>query len=141
MKETKIPAVSATLGAKIRAVADAYEEKVTCGRLAHDLTCWNIGMRGVTNPTASSPCLTNHTTETFVDARYLGLVIPDLTKIELENIYNETRWNVLIAGLEEKQRTQIVLRHVVANGITKTQTYRSSRMSLPLRRDRLFVQG
>ena len=92
MKEPKIPAVSATLGAKIRAVADADEDKVTCGRLAHDLTCWNIGMRGVAKPTTNSPCRTNQTTETFVDARYLDPAIPDHKKIELENVYRETRW-------------------------------------------------
>lgn len=93
------------------------------GGLVHDLTYRNICMRGVPVPIAISPYYNNGTIEGFTDPGIVGDKIPDYKNILLENIYDESPGNVLIAGLDEQHRTQITLYAVHINGIQPSEMH------------------
>lgn len=99
------------------------KSNVTRGGYDHDLTYRNICMRGVQNPIAISPYYTNQTTEGFVDPKYTGTKIPDYKKIVLENVVSTTPGDVLIAGLDDAHRTEIVLSDVHVEGIAASQAH------------------
>ena len=99
------------------------KSNVTRGGAIHDLVYRNICMTGVANPIAISPYYTNQTTEGFVDPGYTGTKIPDYKKVVLENVHAVTPGNVLVAGLDEDHRTQIVLGGVVIDGIRPEQVH------------------
>jgi polygalacturonase len=99
------------------------KSNVTRGGAIHDLVYRNICMRGVANPIAISPYYTNQTTEGFVDPKYTGSKIPDYKRIVLENVYATTPGDVLIAGIDEAHRTQIVLKGVTVQGIKPAQVH------------------
>ena len=99
------------------------KSNVTRGGAIHDLVYRDICMRDVANPIAISPYYTNQTTEGFVDPNYTGSKIPDYKKIVLENVLALTPGNVLIAGLNNDHRTEIVLRGVFIQGIQPSQVH------------------
>jgi polygalacturonase len=99
------------------------KSNVTRGGPVHDLVYKNICMRDVQNPIAISPYYINKTTEPFEDPGYKGDKIPDYKKIALENIYDETPGDVLIAGLNDDHRTEVSLTNVAVKGITQSQVH------------------
>jgi polygalacturonase len=99
------------------------KSNVKRGGPVHDLWYRNICMRDVQNPIAISPYYTNQTVEPFEDPKYEGDKIPDYKRITLENIYSETPGDVLIAGLDEKHRTQITMDAVHIEGIKPSQLH------------------
>ncbi len=99
------------------------KSNVMRGGPVHDLVYRNICMRDVMNPIAISPYYNNKTTEPFEDPGYKGDRIPDYKKISLENIYDETPGDVLIAGLNDDHRTEISLSNVAVKGITQSQVH------------------
>jgi polygalacturonase len=99
------------------------KSNVMRGGPVHDLVYQNICMRGVANPIAISPYYTNQTTEGFVDPGYTGTKIPDYKKIRLENIFSETPGDVLIAGLNDEHRTQLMMNNVVIQGIQPAEVH------------------
>ena len=99
------------------------KSNVTRGGAIHDLVYRNICMRGLANPIAISPYYTNQTTEGFVDPKYTGTKIPDYKRIVLENVYATTPGDVLIAGIDDAHRTQIVLKGVTVEGIKPAQVH------------------
>jgi len=121
------------LGQSFLVVHDLTEDHTTSGiRIksnvkrggpVHDLIYKGICMTGVQNPIAISPYYTNQTVEPFEDPKYEGDKIPDYKGIVLQDIYDETPGDVLIAGLNEDHRTQVSLQDVVINGIKPTQVH------------------
>ena len=105
------------------------KSNVMRGGPVHDLVYKNICMRDVMNPIAISPYYINKTTEPFEDPGYKGDKIPDYKKIALENIYDETPGDVLIAGLNDDHRTEVSLANVVVKGITQSQVHLAFAMS------------
>ena len=99
------------------------KSNVTRGGPVHDLVYKNICMRDVMNPIAISPYYINQTTEPFEDPEYTGDKIPDYKRITLENIYDETPGDVLIAGLNDDHRTEVTLNNVAVKGITQAQVH------------------
>jgi polygalacturonase len=99
------------------------KSNVMRGGPVHDLVYKNICMRDVMNPIAISPYYINKTTEPFEDPGYKGDKIPDYKKIAIENIYDETPGDVLIAGLNDDHRTEISLTNVAVKGITQSQVH------------------
>ena len=99
------------------------KSNVMRGGPVHDLVYRNICMRDVMNPIAISPYYINKTTEPFEDPGYKGDKIPDYKKITLENIYDETPGDVLIAGLNDDHRTEVSLTNVAVKGITQSQVH------------------
>jgi polygalacturonase len=99
------------------------KSNVMRGGPVHDLVYKNICMRDVMNPIAISPYYINKTTEPFEDPGYKGDKIPDYKKIALENIYDETPGDVLIAGLNDDHRTEVSLTNVVVKSITQSQVH------------------
>jgi polygalacturonase len=99
------------------------KSNVKRGGPVHDLTYMNICMRSVPIPIAISPYYTNQTVEPFEDPKYEGDKIPDYKGIKLENIYAETPGDVLIAGLNDEHRTEVMLRNVTIKGITPAQVH------------------
>jgi polygalacturonase len=88
-----------------------------------DLTYRNICMRDVGIPIAISPYYTNQTVEPFEDPKYEGDKVPDYKNIVLENIFAETPGDVLIAGLDDKHRTEVTLESVTVKGIKASQVH------------------
>jgi len=121
------------LGQSFLVVHDLTEDHTTSGvRIksnvkrggpVHDLIYKGICMTGVQNPIAISPYYTNQTVEPFEDPKYEGDKIPDYKGIVLQDIYDETPGDVLIAGLNEDHRTQVTLQNVVINGIKPAQVH------------------
>jgi polygalacturonase len=74
-------------------------------------------------PIAISPYYTNQTVEPFENPKYEGDKVPDYKKIVLENIYAETPGDVLIAGLDEKHRTQVSMEDVFVRAIQPSQVH------------------
>ena len=121
------------LGQSFLVVHDLTEDHTTSGvRIksnvkrggpVHDLIYKGICMTGVQNPIAISPYYTNQTVEPFEDPKYEGDKIPDYKGIVLQDIYDETPGDVLIAGLNEEHRTGVTLQNVVINGIKPTQVH------------------
>jgi polygalacturonase len=99
------------------------KSNVKRGGPVHDLVYKNICMTGVQNPIAISPYYTNQTVEPFEDPKYIGDKTPDYKRITLENIFDTTPGNVLIAGLNDEHRTGITLQGVVINGIKPEQVH------------------
>jgi polygalacturonase len=99
------------------------KSNVKRGGPVHDLVYKNICMTGVQNPIAISPYYTNQTVEPFEDPKYEGDKIPDYKRITLENIFDETPGDVLIAGLNDGHRTGVTLQNVVINGIKPAQVH------------------
>jgi polygalacturonase len=99
------------------------KSNVMRGGPVHDLVYKNICMRDVQNPIAISPYYINKTTEPFEDPKYQGDKIPDYKKIALENIYDETPGDVLIAGLNDDHRTEVSLNNVYIRGLTPSQVH------------------
>jgi polygalacturonase len=99
------------------------KSNVMRGGPVHDLVYKNICMRDVMNPIAISPYYINKTTEPFEDPRYTGDKIPDYKRITLENIYDETPGDVLMAGLNDDHRTEVTLNNVAVKGITQAQVH------------------
>ena len=99
------------------------KSNVMRGGPVHDLVYKNICMRDVMNPIAISPYYINKTTEPFEDPGYKGDKIPDYKRITLENIYDETPGDVLIAGLNDEHRTEVTLNNVAVKGITPAQVH------------------
>jgi len=93
------------------------------GGPVHDLTFRNICMRGVQVPIAISPYYNNGTVEGYVDPGIVGDHIPDYKKISLENVYDETPGDVLIAGKDDAHRTQVWLNNVLIQGLTDSQVH------------------
>ncbi|MDR3745283.1 MAG: glycosyl hydrolase family 28 protein [Acidobacteriaceae bacterium] len=93
------------------------KSNATRGGLVHDLTYRNVCMRDVQVPIAISPYYNDNTIEPFVDPGIKGDRIPDYKKITLQNIYDETPGDVLIAGYDEAHRTEITLSNVFIEGI------------------------
>jgi polygalacturonase len=99
------------------------KSNVTRGGPVHDLTYKNICMRGVKNPIAISPYYTNQTTEGFEDPKYTGDRIPDYKAITIRNVIDTTPGDVLIAGLNDDHRTEVMLDGVRISGITPSQVH------------------
>ena len=99
------------------------KSNVMRGGPVHDLVYKNICMRDVMNPIAISPYYINKTTEPFEDPGYKGDKIPDYKRITLENIYDETPGDVLIAGLNDEHRTEVMLNNVAVKGIAPSQVH------------------
>jgi polygalacturonase len=99
------------------------KSNVTRGGPVHDLTYKNICMRGVQNPIAISPYYTNQTTEGFEDPKYTGDRIPDYKAITIQNVIDTTPGDVLIAGLNDDHRTEVMLDGVRVIGISPTQVH------------------
>jgi polygalacturonase len=83
----------------------------------------NICMRGVKVPISISPYYENHSSEPFEDPKLEGENIPDYKGLKLENVFSETPGDVLIAGLNEQHRTQILLNDVIIQGIQPKQVH------------------
>jgi polygalacturonase len=121
------------LGQSFLVVHDLTEDHTTSGiRIksnvkrggpVHDLIYKGICMTGVQNPIAISPYYTNQTVEPFEDPKYDGDKIPDYKGIVLQDIFDETPGDVLIAGLNEEHRTRVTLQNVVINGIKPGQVH------------------
>jgi polygalacturonase len=121
------------LGQSFLVVHDLTEDHTTSGiRIksnvkrggpVHDLIYKGICMTGVQNPIAVSPYYTNQTVEPFEDPKYEGDKIPDYKGIVLQDIFDETPGDVLIAGLNEEHRTGVTLQNVVINGIKPGQVH------------------
>jgi polygalacturonase len=99
------------------------KSNVKRGGPVHDLVYRNICMTGVQNPIAISPYYTNQTVEPFEDPKYEGDKIPDYKRITLENVFDETPGNVLIAGLNEEHRTSVTLKNVVIKDVKPMQIH------------------
>jgi polygalacturonase len=99
------------------------KSNVTRGGLVHDLTYRNICMRDVQVPIAISPYYNNGTIDQFFDPGLKGEKIPDYKKITIENVYDETPGDVLIAGYDEAHRTQVELRNVLILGLRQDQIH------------------
>jgi polygalacturonase len=99
------------------------KSNVKRGGPVHDLTYENVCMTGVKNPIAISPYYTNQTVEPFEDPKYVGDKIPDYKSIALKNIWAETPGDVLIAGLNDEHRTQVLLDGVHIKDITPDQVH------------------
>jgi polygalacturonase len=99
------------------------KSNVTRGGPVHDLTYQNICMREVKNPIAISPYYTNQTTEGFEDPKYTGDRIPDYKAITIRNVIDTTPGDVLIAGLNDDHRTEVMLDSVQIVGITPAQVH------------------
>jgi polygalacturonase len=80
-------------------------------------------MRGVKVPISISPYYENHSSEPFEDPKLEGENIPDYKGLKLENVFSETPGDVLIAGLNEQHRTQILLNDVIIQGIQPKQVH------------------
>ncbi len=93
------------------------------GGLVHDLTYKNICMRDVAVPIAISPFYNNGTTEGFVDPGIKGNLIPEFKNITLENVFDTTPGNVLIAGKDADHITSVTLDGVAINGIQPNQVH------------------
>jgi polygalacturonase len=93
------------------------------GGLVHDLVYKNICMKDVGVPIAISPYYNNQTIEGFTDPGIQGKLIPDYKKITLENIYDESAGDVLIAGKDEAHRTEVTLKNVTISGNTPAQIH------------------
>jgi polygalacturonase len=99
------------------------KSNVTRGGSVHDLTYRNICMRAVKNPIAISPYYTNQTTEGFEDPKYTGDRIPDYKSITIHNVIDTSPGDVLIAGLNDDHRTEVMLDGVRIDGITPQQVH------------------
>lgn len=99
------------------------KSNVTQGGPVHDLVYKDICMRGVKNPIAISPYYTNQTVEGFDDPKYVGDRIPDYKGITIENVLDTTPGDVLIAGLDDAHRTEVLLDNVVVEGIASNQVH------------------
>jgi len=99
------------------------KSNVKRGGPVHDLVYENICMKDVPIPIAISPYYTNQTVEPFEDPKYEGDKIPDYKSITLRNIISETPGDVLIAGLNEAHRTEVMLENVVIKGIKPGQVH------------------
>src|SRR5258708_5551200 len=99
------------------------KSNVTRGGPVHDLVYQNICMKDVKNPIAISPYYTNQTTEPFEDPKYTGDRIPDYKTITIRNVTSITAGDVLIAGLNDEHRTEVLLDNVHIEGITKAQVH------------------
>jgi polygalacturonase len=99
------------------------KSNVTRGGPVHDLVYRNICMRAVKNPIAISPYYTNQTTEGFEDPKYTGDRIPDYKAITIQNVIDTTPGDVLIAGLDDAHRTEVVLDGVQIAGIAQSQVH------------------
>jgi polygalacturonase len=99
------------------------KSNVTRGGPVHDLTYQNICMRDVKVPIAISPYYTNQTIEGFEDPKYAGDRIPDYKAITIRNVIDLTPGDVLIAGLNDDHRTELILDGVRINGITPQQVH------------------
>jgi polygalacturonase len=99
------------------------KSNVTRGGPVHDLTYQNICMRGVKNPIAISPYYTNQTTEGFEDPKYAGDRIPDYKAITIRNVIDTTPGDVLIAGLNDDNRTEVTLDGVRVEAMTPAQVH------------------
>jgi polygalacturonase len=93
------------------------------GGPVHDLIFRNICMRDVKIPIAISPYYNNGTTEGYVDPNVIGDHIPDYKKIYLQNIYDESPGDVLIAGKDADHVTEVTLSDVTIKGITAAQVH------------------
>jgi polygalacturonase len=80
-------------------------------------------MRDVKNPIAISPYYTNQTTEGFEDPKYTGDRIPDYKAITIRNVIDTTPGDVLIAGLNDDHRTEVMLDSVQIMGIMPSQVH------------------
>lgn len=117
------------------------KSNVKRGGPAHDLIYKGVCMKDVPIPIAISPYYTNQTVEPFEDPKYTGDKIPDYKGITLQDIYSETPGDVLIAGLNDEHRTQVMLQNVTIKGIKPSQvhlfyddlTVRSPGTNIPLR--------
>lgn len=99
------------------------KSNVMRGGPVHDLVYKNVCMRDVPIPIAISPWYTNQTVEPFEDPKYKGEKVPDYKRIKLENIHSETPGDVLIAGLDDAHRTELLLNDVTVKGITPSQVH------------------
>jgi polygalacturonase len=99
------------------------KSNATRGGLVHDLTYRNVCMRDVQVPIAISPYYNDNTIEPFADPGIKGERIPDYKKITLQNIYDETPGDVLIAGYDEAHRTEVTLSGVFIRGIKPEQVH------------------
>jgi polygalacturonase len=93
------------------------------GGPVHDLTFINICMTGVKIPIAISPYYNNGTVEGYTDPGVVGEHIPDYKNITLENIYDESPGDVLIAGKDADHITEVTLRNVTIKGIQPAQVH------------------
>jgi polygalacturonase len=99
------------------------KSNVVRGGPVEDAVYRNICMRGVKVPISISPYYENHSSEPFEDPKLEGENIPDYKGLKLENVFSETAGDVLIAGLNDKHRTQIVLNNVIIRGIQPQQVH------------------
>jgi polygalacturonase len=99
------------------------KSNVMRGGPVHDLVYQNICMQGVRNPIAISPYYTNQTTEGFEDPKYKGDKIPDYKAITIRNVIDTTSGDVLIAGLNDEHRTEVMLDGVRVEGITPAKVH------------------
>ena len=99
------------------------KSNVVRGGPVEDAVYRNICMRGVKVPISISPYYENHSSEPFADPKLKGDNIPDYKGLKLENVFAETPGDVLIAGLDDKHRTQIGLDGVFIKGIQASQVH------------------
>ena len=99
------------------------KSNVKRGGPVHDLIYKGICMTGVANPIAISPYYTNQTTEGFEDPKYTGDRIPDYKAITIRNVIDTTPGDVLIAGLNDDHRTEVMLDGVRIDGIAPQQVH------------------
>jgi len=99
------------------------KSNVTRGGLVHDLTYRNICMRDVQVPIAISPYYNNGTIDQFFDPGFNGDKIPEYKNIKIENVYDETPGDLLIAGHDESHRTEVELNGVYIDGIKPSQVH------------------
>jgi len=93
------------------------------GGQVHDLVYKNICMRDVAVPIAISPFYNNGTTEGFVDPGIKGNLIPEFSNITIQNVFDTTPGNVLIAGKDADHITGVTLDGVAINGIKPDQVH------------------
>jgi polygalacturonase len=99
------------------------KSNVVRGGPVQDAVYRNICMRGVKVPISISPYYENHSSDPFEDPKLEGDNIPDYKGLRLENVYSETPGDVLIAGLNDKHRTEITLENVHVSGIQPGQKH------------------
>ncbi|MES2152460.1 MAG: glycosyl hydrolase family 28 protein [Pseudomonadota bacterium] len=99
------------------------KSNVTRGGLVHDLLYQNICMRDVQMPIAISPYYNNGTVDQFDDPGFKGTRIPHYQAITLRNVTVMTAGDVLIAGADERHRTEVRLENVHIAGIKPDQVH------------------
>jgi polygalacturonase len=99
------------------------KSNATRGGLVHDLVYRNVCMRDVKMPISISPYYNEGTTEPLADPGIKGDRIPDYKSITLDNVFDETPGEVLIAGFDDQHRTEIDWDGVHIEGILPAEMH------------------